>query len=103
MRRGNLKIIRQLIKKFGREVSIDKIQEESQELALSLHQLKCPTKLDKKKRLNDVYGELADMKIMMRQAEMLFNKKKINRLVNQKLQQKQSKYLITNDTNRKKD
>lgn len=94
MHQENLRIIRRLIKVFGREAAVDKIQEESQELALSLHQFKCPTKTDKKKLLNDIYGELADMKIMMRQAEMLFSKKKINKLVNQKLQKKKEKYLI---------
>jgi len=84
---------------MGNEAAVDKIQEEAQELALALHQLKCPTKTDKKKRLNDVYGELADMKIMMRQAEMLFSKKKINRLVNQKLQLKRDKYLSNEKAN----
>jgi len=86
---------------MGKDAAIDKVQEEAQELALALHQLKCPTKTDKKKRLNDVYGELADMKIMMRQAEMLFSKKKINRLVNQKLQQKREKYLSNEKSNSK--
>lgn len=83
-----------MIKVFGREAAVDKIQEECQELALALHQLKCPTKTDKKKLLADVYGELADVKIIMRQAEMMFSKKKINKLVNQKLQKKKEKYLI---------
>jgi predicted nucleotidyltransferase len=95
MRSANLKIIKGIIKLFGRQSAIDKIQEESIELALALHQYKCITKIDKKRRLNDIYGELADMKIMMRQAEMLFSKKKINRLVNQKLQHKKNKYLTT--------
>tara|TARA_B100000953_G_scaffold290249_1_gene275107 strand:+ start:16842 stop:17129 length:288 start_codon:yes stop_codon:yes gene_type:complete len=92
MRKENLNIIKKLIKKFGREASVDKIQEECQELALALHQLKCVTKTDKKKRLDDVYGELADVKIAMRKAEMLFSKKRINRAVNQKLQKKKRKY-----------
>lgn len=93
MRKENITTIRNLIKLHGRDAAVDKIQEEAQELGLALHQLKCPTKTDKKKQLNDVYSELADMKIMMRQAEMLFSKKKINRLVNQKLQKKREKYL----------
>lgn len=93
MHKDNIKIIRQLLKKFGDEASRDKVQEECQELALALHQLKCPTKVDKKKRLNDVYGELADVKITLRMAEMLFNKKKINKLVNEKLQKKKLKFL----------
>jgi phosphoribosyl-ATP pyrophosphohydrolase len=89
-----------MIRLMGTDAAVDKIQEEAQELALALHQLKCPTKTDKKKRLNDVYGELADMKIMMRQAEMLFSKKKINRLVNQKLQLKRDKYLTNEKVNK---
>lgn len=89
----NLKTIKQLIKLFGEVAAIDKIQEESQELGLALHQLKCPTKLDKKKLLAEVYGELADMKIALRSAEMIFNKRKINRIVNKKLQKKKEKYL----------
>lgn len=99
MRQENLKTIKKMIRLMGNEAAVDKIQEEAQELALALHQLKCPTKTDKKKRLNDVYGELADMKIMMRQAEMLFSKKKINRLVNQKLQLKRDKYLSNEKAN----
>lgn len=94
MHQENLRIIKRLIKIFGREAAVDKIQEECQELALALHQLKCPTKTDKKKLMADVYGELADVKIMMRQAEMMFSKKKINKLVNQKLQKKKEKYII---------
>ena len=93
MNSRNVKIIKELVKLNGEEVSKDKIIEESLELALSLTQLKCPTKLDKKRRLDDVYGELADMKIQLRKAEMIFSRKKINRLVNQKLQKKKKKYL----------
>lgn len=98
MRKENITTIRGLIKLHGRDAAIDKIQEEAQELGLSLHQLKCPTKLDKKKQLDDVYSELADMKIQMRAAEMLFSKKKINRLVNEKLKKKKLKYLSNNET-----
>ena len=94
MRQQNIKIIKGLIKLFGKDAAIEKIQEECQELALALQQFKSPTKLDKKKQLNDIYGELADVKIEMRKAEMIFNKKKINKIVNQKLQKKKDKYLI---------
>lgn len=101
MRKENINTIKSLIKLHGRDAAIDKIQEEAQELGLALHQLKCPTKTDKKKQLDDVYGELADMKIMMKQAEILFNKNKINRLVNQKLKKKREKYL-GNENNKPK-
>lgn len=94
MTQENIKIIKGMIKLFGREASINKIQEEAQELGLALNHLNSPTKTDKKKRLDDVYGELADMKIELRKAEMLFSKKKINRIVNQKLQKKKLKYLL---------
>lgn len=93
MRKSNLKIIEKLIALHGKEAAKDKIVEEALELALALVQLKCITKTNKKKRLNDVYGELADMKIIMRKAEMLFSRKKINRLVNEKLKKKKLKYL----------
>ena len=93
MRVKNLKIVKGLLKKFGPEVQINKLREESIELALAITQWLCPTKLDKKKRLNDIYCELADMKIMMRQAEMIFSKKKINRIVNEKLQRKKDNHL----------
>ena len=51
---------------------------------------------DNIKIIKDFHKELADMKIMLRQAEMIFSKKKINKYVNQKLASKQKKYL-TND------
>lgn len=77
-------ILERTINKFGRDAQVDKIQEEAQELALALHQYKCPTK-DKEQGLADIYSELADMKIMMAQAELLFDKYKINEVVEYKL------------------
>ena len=94
MKKSNLKIIEGLIRVHGKDASKEKIIEEALELALAIVQYKCLTKTNKKKRLNDIYGELADMKIVMRKAEMLFSKRKINRLVNLKLQKKKVKYLI---------
>lgn len=102
MTQENIKIIKGMIRLFGREASINKIQEEAQELGLALNHLNSPTKTDKKKRLDDVYGELADMKIELRKAEMLFSKKKINRIVNQKLQKKKLKYLTKPEPQNKK-
>ena len=98
MKAKNLKIIKGLLKLDGNEAGKDKIIEEAVELSLSLIQLKCPTKLDKKKRLNDVYKELADMKIALRLAEMIFDKRKINKYVNQKLEKKRIKYLSDGTT-----
>ena len=93
MRRKNLKILKGLLELNGEDAVLEKLLEESTELSLALIQLKCPTKLDKKKRLNDVYRELADLKNAIRQVEMFLSKKKINRLQNKKLQKKKLKYL----------
>lgn len=80
----------QIINRFGREVQINKIQEEALELALVLNQMKCPTKCD---LTEELYGELADMKIMMAQAEILFDKQKIDEIVEFKLNRFKEKYL----------
>jgi hypothetical protein len=52
-----------MIKLFGRENSVDKIQEEAQEFSLALHQMKCVTKTDWQKQLAGCLHELADVKI----------------------------------------
>lgn len=51
MRNKNLKIIKELIKLNGDDSTFDKVAEECVELALAIMQLKCPTKLDKRKGL----------------------------------------------------
>lgn len=93
MNSKNVKILKDLIKKLGKDYHIDKIAEECLELSLAIVQYKCATKLDKKKRLEHIYKELADVKIAIRQADEIYNRKKINRFVTQKLQKKQLKYL----------
>lgn len=79
-----------IINRFGREVQINKIQEEALELALVLNQMNCPTKGD---LAEELYGELADMKIMMAQAEILFDKERIDKMVEFKLNRFKEKYL----------
>ncbi|AGO47798.1 hypothetical protein Phi47:1_gp67 [Cellulophaga phage phi47:1] len=101
MRNKNLKIIKELIKLNGEDSTFDKVAEECIELALAIMQLKCPTKLDKKKRLNDVYLEAADVKIQMKALEIILSSRKINNMVNKKLAKKQLKYLSKNKTNEK--
>lgn len=97
MKRKNLKILKRLLELNGENFVLDKLQEESLELSLALHQLNhSPHKLDKKKRLNDVYKEFADLKNIMRQAELFLNSKRINRLANTKLENKRIKYLTNN-------
>ena len=92
MKSKNLKTLRKILEVDGEEAVLDKLLEECTELSLALIQLKCPTKLDKKKRLNDVYKEFADVKNVMRQAEMFLSRGKINRLQNKKIQKKRIKY-----------
>jgi len=84
--------VQRMIDRFGSEVQVNKIQEEALELALALNQVNCPTK-NKAEKLENVYEELADMKIMMAQAEKLFDADKINQLVDFKLNRFSEKYL----------
>ncbi len=88
----NKEILQKAIDKWGKETQINKIQEEALELALVLNQRKCPTK-DVEQMEANLYDELADMKIMMAQAEMLFDADRINERVKFKLDKLQSKYL----------
>lgn len=84
--------VQKIIDRFGSEVQVNKIQEEALELALALNQVNCPTK-NKAEKLENVHEELADMKIMMAQAEKLFDADKINQLVDFKLNRFSEKYL----------
>lgn len=88
----NREILLKAIEKWGRDNQINKIQEEALELSLILNQRNCPTK-DPKQMEASLYDELADMKIMMAQAEILFDAERINERVKFKLDKLQSKYL----------
>lgn len=85
-------ICKRIIEKWGREAQINKIQEEALELALALSQRNCPTK-DPKAVEDALYDELADMKIMMMQAELLFDAERIAKRVQYKLDRVVSKHL----------
>lgn len=98
MKSKNLKVLSKLLKLNGEEAVLKKVAEEATELSLAIMQLHCPTKLDKKRRLNDVHKEFADLKNVMRQAEMFLNRKKINKYQNVKIQKKKAKYLDKNTT-----
>lgn len=84
-------ILQKAIDKWGKETQTNKIQEEALELALVINQMKCPTK-DFLKMEENLYDELADMKIMMAQAELIFDKKRIDEIVEYKLNKLESKY-----------
>ncbi len=85
-------ILLKAIAKWGRETQINKIQEEALELSLVLNQRNCPTK-DKDEMEASLYDELADVKIMMAQAEILFDADRINERVKFKLDKLNRKYL----------
>lgn len=90
----NQEILHKAIAKWGRKMQIHKIQEELLELALVINKMDCPTK-DKKKMEENLYEELGDVKIMMAQAEILFDKKRIDKRVDSKLQLMDEKYFST--------
>lgn len=88
----NEEILQKAFDKWGKETQINKLQEEALELALVLNQRNCPTK-DEGLMEEKLYDELADMKIMMKQAEMfLFDKDRIDRQVDLKLAKLDVKY-----------
>lgn len=84
------KLMKAAIKKWGKKVQKHKLQEELLELSLALNQIHCPTK-NKEKLEDEIYGELADVKIMMTQAELLFDKDRINKKVEEKLKKLKNK------------
>ena len=86
------KILKKAIEKFGVRNQINKIQEEALELALVLNQRNCSQK-DSKEMEDKLYDELADMKIMMAQAEILFDADRINARVEYKLKRFEEKHL----------
>lgn len=88
----NTEILLKIINKWGVAVQVNKIQEEALELSLVLNQMNCPTKcpVDMEEKL---YDELADMKIMMAHAELIFDKQRIDERVEFKLKRMQSRYL----------
>ena len=85
-------ILLKAIAKWGKTTQINKIQEEALELSLVLNQRNCPTK-DPEQMEASLYDELADMKIMMAQAEILFDADRINERVKFKLDKLNRKYL----------
>lgn len=78
-------LLHRIIEKWGREVQINKLQEELLECALVINQLRCPTK-DAEALEDQLYSELADVHIMMMQARILFDPLKIDEAIEKKLQ-----------------
>ena len=77
-------ILNMAIEKWGIDAQCEMIIEECIELALALQKMK-RTRGDREAKLNAVIDEIADVKIMIRQAQKIFNLKDINERVDFKM------------------
>ena len=82
-------ILKRAIDKWGNQIQIKKLQEECLELALVINQMECPTKPCLAEQF--IY-ELADVKIMMAQAEMIVGSSEIDKRVEYKLKRLADKH-----------
>lgn len=80
----DLGLLNRAVLKFGKEAQIDMIREESIELALAICHYRRRNR-DFGEAEERLYDELADMKIMMAQADLLFDTDRIRRVIDYKL------------------
>lgn len=64
-------ILRQAIEKWGKDAQVEMIEEECIELALAIQKLK-RSGGNTQQKLDNVIDEIADVKIMITQAQMMF-------------------------------
>lgn len=102
MKKSNLKKLNLIVTKSGEYAAMRKVAEECMELALAIEQYYCPTKNNKKKRLDEIHKEMADVEVAMRGMKMLsiIKPKKVNRYANNKLISRFNK-LFKNETDTK--
>jgi len=83
----DIKILQNAIDKWGADAQIEMIIEECAELILALQKIKRhhKTKEDKNQAYFNVSDEIADVKIMIAQSELLFDKELINSRVEFKM------------------
>lgn len=81
------KILQQIIDTWGADIQIEIIIEECAELIQALQKLKRnhKTEEERKQAFFNVADEIADVKIMMAQADLIFDKDLINERVNFKM------------------
>jgi predicted choloylglycine hydrolase len=83
-------LMQDLVEKFGEKTQTDMIIEKSMMLATSLHKLQRIERKEDYSLYNKTYSEvcenIADMRIMIEQAEFLFNTNEINRHYQNKLE-----------------
>lgn len=73
-------ILARALVQYGFNAQIEMIIEECSELILALQKLK-RTNGDNEEKLENVIDEVADVKIMIRQAEIMFGEEKVNERV----------------------
>lgn len=76
----NIEILKQAIEKWGESSQIEMIMEECLELAMAINKLRRKDG-DPHKPFADVHDEIADVKIMIAQAELIFDKEEIDKRV----------------------
>lgn len=89
-------ILMKIIKEWGKESQIIKIQEELLELALVINQRMCATKKPEDMEAQ-LYDELADVNIMLMQANLIFDADHIQERIDYKLNRVNQMYLMRND------
>lgn len=89
-----MNIYKQALEKWGVESQLRKIQEEAMELALSVNNIFCETK-DYEKEYQNFITEVADVAIMLKQAELIIGKERLDLEICHKLEKLQ-KYLDKN-------
>lgn len=78
------KLLQQAIDKWGADAQIEMIKEECLELALAIQKF-ARVRGDKVKKYNNIIDEIADVKIMIEQAQKLFPKDLIDARVDFKM------------------
>ena len=85
-------ILFQAIETWGADAQREMIIEECLELALALQKMK-RIRGDRAEKFNNVIDEIADVKIMIRQAEHIFNPRLVNERVDFKMKRLQERLI----------
>ena len=105
----NNDILNQATDSWGRRMQIEKMIEECGELIVALQKFKYiyseppPDVVDVRRMIRNVIDEIADVTIMMQQAELIFGEKEIQDVINFKMNRLSIKIHEENDTNISKD
>jgi NTP pyrophosphatase (non-canonical NTP hydrolase) len=96
------RLLERIIDRLGPHVQIRKIKEECLELALAITKLDIPTK-DASETIENIYEEIADVQIMMEQADKIFDKEKIERIKKMKLEKAEKSDWLNGPLNQQDD